>query len=74
VVVRAREPAQPDGGLPVRIIDGHLQGNFHCQMPFISGKGQFQAGEVFNLNISERQYSLPNMRPSRFTFPLNLAN
>jgi hypothetical protein len=51
-----------------RIVDGRLYDNFHCQMPFVSGKGRFQAGEIFNLNIYERQYSMPNMRPSRFKF------
>jgi hypothetical protein len=51
-----------------RIIDGRLSGNFHCQIPFISGKGRFQAGEVFGLNIDEKQYTIANTRPSRFVY------
>lgn len=51
-----------------RIIDGRLAGNFHCQMPFLSGKGLFQAGEVFAMDMEENRYSIANQRPSRFTY------
>ncbi len=51
-----------------RIIDGRLSGNLHCQMPFLSGKGLFQAGEIFAMDMEENRYTITNMRPSRFTY------
>jgi hypothetical protein len=50
------------------IVDGRLAGPLHCQMPFLPGKGQFQAGEVFAMNIGESHYTITNTRPSRFTY------
>jgi hypothetical protein len=51
-----------------RIVDGRLTGSLHCQMPFLSGKGQFQAGEVFGMDMEESRYTITNTRPSRFTY------
>ncbi len=50
------------------IVDGRLKGNLHCQMPFVSGKGLFQAGEVFAMGMGENRYTIANQRPSRFTY------
>lgn len=51
-----------------RIIDGHFVDHLHCQMPFFSGKGQFQAGEVFAMDMEENRYTIANQRPSRFVY------
>lgn len=37
-------------------------------MPFLSGRGLFQAGEVFAMDMEENRYSMANQRPSRFTY------